>query len=291
MNILKYKAKTNKKFKLKDFATYPDDDSSDKAELKAQLQSDIDKIRELQGVFFAHNRYSILMIFQAMDAAGKDGAIKHVMSGINPQGCRVTSFKAPSSVEYNHDFLWRHHLAMPEKGMIGIHNRSHYEFVLACKVNPELVLKERLPGIKKVEDIKKSFWEARYCKINQLEEMVAAGGTIILKFFLHLSKEEQKKRLLNRINRPEKNWKFEKSDLAARALWNEYMDAYEDAIRATNTEVAPWYIIPADDKWFARALIARILKYTMQRLDMKYPPITEADRLFLEEAKGILEKE
>lgn len=271
MDIRHYCVTDGQKFKLKHFATAPPEDSNEKKELKEQLTADIKEIRTLQSLLYADERHSVLMLFQAMDAAGKDGAIKHVMSGINPQGCHVVGFKAPTSREYAFPFLWRHIMAMPERGRIGIHNRSHYEFVLACKVNPEFVLKERLPGIRAVEDLTPAFWKQRYRQIADFEAMLAETGTVQLKFFLHLSREEQRSRLLKRINTPAKNWKFDASDMKARAQWDAYMDAYEEAIRRTAAPHAPWYVIPADDKWFARALIARILKETLQGLDMHYP--------------------
>lgn len=274
MKTAKYRIDSGKSFSLKDWPTEPDN-PMEKKELKESIQIDIEEIKKVQELFFADNRYSLLMIFQAMDAAGKDGAIRHVMSGINPQGCRVNAFKAPTEKELSHDFLWRHHQAVPERGIIGIHNRSHYEFVLTCKVNPGFVLKERIPGIEKIEQLSKTFWEQRYEQIVNFEKRQAESGMVILKFFLHVSKKEQKKRLLERIDIPAKNWKFDASDLKSRAQWDLYMHAYEDAIAATARKNAPWYIIPADDKWYARALIARVLKDNLQALDIKYPKLDE----------------
>ncbi len=285
MDISKYRVTKGSDFKLKNYFTIPPDDSEDKKVLKEQLHSDIEEISKLQGLFFAHNRHSLLMIFQAMDAAGKDGAIKHVMTGINPQGVQVVGFRAPSSMEYKHDFLWRHHLAMPEQGKMGIHNRSHYEFVITCKVNPEFVLSERIPGIERVNDLSHKFWESRYEHIRNFESTLAYNGMAILKFFLHVSKEEQKNRLLKRIDDPNKNWKFEMEDLKARNLWQDYQKVYEEAIQNTASKEAPWHIIPADDKWFARALIAKILKKALQQLDMQYPKLDEKSLQNLKLAK------
>jgi len=285
MDISKYRVTKGSDFKLKNYFTIPPEDSEDKKVLKEQLHSDIEEISKLQGLFFAHNRHSLLMIFQAMDAAGKDGAIKHVMTGINPQGVQVVGFRAPSSMEYKHDFLWRHHLAMPEQGKMGIHNRSHYEFVITCKVNPEFVLSERIPGIERVNDLSNKFWESRYEHIRNFESTLAYNGMAILKFFLHVSKEEQKNRLLKRIDDPNKNWKFEMEDLKARNLWQDYQKVYEEAIQNTASKEAPWHIIPADDKWFARALIAKILKKALQQLDMQYPKLDEKSLQNLKLAK------
>jgi PPK2 family polyphosphate:nucleotide phosphotransferase len=285
MNISKYCVSNGKKFKLENYSTSPPDSSDEKKELKEQLSDDIKEIRKLQELFFAYDRHSILMLFQAMDAAGKDGAINHVMSGINPQGCQVFAFKKPSSEEYKHNFLWRHHKVMPEKGRIGIHNRSHYEFVLSCKINPEFVLLERLPGIKEVGDLSKDFWNQRYKQIVNFESLMAENGSVIMKFFLHVSKDEQKARLIDRIDNKEKNWKFDLADVKARNQWDLYMAAYEEAIAKTAKKSAPWYIIPADDKWFARALIARILKETLKGLDMQYPQLNEEDLEKLQQAK------
>lgn len=216
-----------------------------------------------------------------MDAAGKDSAIEHVLSGINPQGCEVHSFKTPNSLEYAHDFLWRHYLALPAKGKIGVHNRSHYENVLVCKVHPEYILAENMPGIDELKDIDKKFWEKRYESIRNFEAHLSANGTTIIKFFLHVSKEEQKKRFLDRINDPKKNWKFSEGDLTERKLWDDYMDAYETAIQETSTADAPWYVIPADQKWHARLAISKIIEAAFEKLDLHFPELApdELDRL------------
>lgn len=291
MEISPYRVSSGKNFKLKHFFNVPAPNSADKKILKEQLQSDIEKIKKLQDLFFAYDRCALLLLFQGMDAAGKDGAIKHVMSGINPQGVQVIGFRAPSPIEYKHDFLWRHHHAMPERGRIGIHNRSHYEFVTTCKVHPEFVLKENLPGIHSVKDLNKKFWKQRYEQIRQFESTLTGSNLVMLKFYLHLSKEEQKKRLIERIDRPDKNWKFEAADLHARKNWDDYIKAYETAIQETATDQAPWYIIPADDKWFARALIAKILKKTLEQMNMQYPKLSTDAIAMLHEAREKLRAE
>jgi len=228
----------------------------------------------------------VLIVLQAMDAAGKDGAIKHVMSGVNPQGCQVFSFKKPSAEELDHNFLWRYTRCLPERGRIGIFNRSYYEDVLVVKVHPELLGPQR-PH----EKVGKKFWEKRYEDINAFERHLVRNGTVILKFFLNVSKDEQRRRFLERLDRPEKNWKFSPADLAERGYWDDYMAAYEDALTATSTESAPWYVVPADHKWIARAAIADIVTTAMQDLDLKVPEITDETRKLLAEARRKLEAE
>lgn len=288
METTKYCISNGANFKLKEFDTVAPKDTSEKKELKEQIQNDIEEIQKLQQLFFANQRHSILLIFQAMDAAGKDGAIKNIAKGINPQGCEVFSFKPPTEQEYKHDFLWRHHLAAPEKGKFGIHNRSHYEFVLACKVNPEFILNENIPGVLGVKDIDKYFWKKRYERITSFETQLVDTGTVVLKFYLNISKEEQKKRLLERIEDPNKNWKFQMGDLKTRSQWDLYMKAYEEAIQNTSQKKSPWYVIPADDKWYARAIIARVLKETLLELDLQYPKLNSDSAAMFEEAKKIL---
>lgn len=246
------------------------------------------EMEELQEKLYATNRYSLLIIFQAMDAAGKDSAIEHVMSGVNPQGCQVYSFKQPSAEEYKHDFLWRHYKSLPEKGHIGIHNRSHYENVLICKIHPELVLKEGIPNVSNLGDINTHFWKARYESILDFEKHLSRNGTILIKFFLHISKEEQKNRFLSRIDDPLKNWKFSSYDVEERQYWQEYMKAYEEAINVTATKDSPWYIIPADKKWFARLAIGEIIVDTLKSLNLKLPKPSKEEKITLAECKQLL---
>ena len=232
------------------------------------LQSHTEELSELQTRLYAHDRYSVLLIFQAMDAAGKDGAIKHVMSGVNPQGCQVFSFKHPSAEELDHDFLWRTTRSLPARGMIGIFNRSYYEEVLIVRVHPEILHGEGLPD----EDLDpKNVWKHRFQSIRDLESHLHRNGTRIIKFFLHVSKEEQRKRFLKRIEDPEKHWKVNPADLTERSFWNDYMQAYEECMAATSTREAPWYIVPADDKKSARLIVSRIIVETMRGLQMSFP--------------------
>ena len=240
-----------------------------------------------QSLLYADNRYSLLLIFQAMDAAGKDGAIKHVMSGVNPQGCQVFSFKHPSATDLEHDFLWRTTRCLPERGHIGIFNRSYYEEVLIVRVHPEILRAQELP--EKLFDDKK-FWEHRFRSINDLEKHLYRNGTRVMKFFLHLSKEEQRKRFLARIDDPAKNWKFSQADLAERKFWKDYMKAYEECLSATSTEHAPWFVVPADDKENARLIISQIVLDTLQSLKMSYPETTKARRKELQAIRKSLAK-
>lgn len=248
-----------------------------------------EKLRELQEKLYADGSQSLLVILQAMDAAGKDSLIEHVFGGVNPQGCNVTSFKTPSSKEYSHDFLWRHYLALPQKGMIGIFNRSHYESVLVCKVHPEYNLSEKTWD--SVKDFDDEFWKNRYESIRNFEKHLSQNGTTIIKIFLNVSKDEQKQRLLDRINEPDKNWKFSAGDLPERALFDKYMDCYQTAIDETSKENAPWYVIPADNKWFARLASIHIITETLEKMKLKFPELSEKDKLGLEAAKNQLESE
>ena len=244
-------------------------------------------LAKAQELLYADGRQAILIVLQAMDAAGKDSTIKHVMSGVNPQGCQVHSFKAPSDDERRHTFLWRSNLRLPARGMIGVFNRSYYEDVLIVKVHPDLLEGQDLPPGKRG----KKFWEGRYDDINAFEHHLARNGTTTVKFFLHVSKDEQKRRFLERLGRPEKHWKFSPADLAERARWDDYMAAYESALSATSTRRAPWYVVPADDKWATRALVADILTTTIRGLDLRYPEVTEAQQEALVEARKQLEAE
>lgn len=235
------------------------------------LKKNVEELASYQELFWADNSYSLLIVLQAPDTAGKDGAIRHVMSGLNPQSCRVNSFKTPNSEELDHDYLWRHYKVLPERGTIEIFNRSHYENVLVTKVNPQYIMNENLPGIKSVKDIDKKFWEQRYEQINNFEKYLYQNGTHILKFFLNISKDEQKARLLDRLEQKEKNWKFSSNDLQARAQWDDYQSAYEEMMEKTSTDYAPWFIIPADKKFFARVAIGSIIVNKMKSLDLHYP--------------------
>lgn len=239
------------------------------------------RLAEAQDLLYAADTHSVLIVLQAMDAAGKDGTIRHVMSGVNPQGCQVTSFKAPSSEELAHSFLWRTNKALPERGMIGIFNRSYYEEVLVVRVHPAILEKQNLPD----EDVHKDIWKHRYEDINAMERHLARNGTTILKFFLNVSKEEQKKRFLERLDTPEKNWKFSSGDITERAYWDDYMAAFEEAITATSTEWAPWYVIPADHKWAMRAAVADIITTTIKGLPLAYPTMPDDEKGKLAESR------
>jgi len=286
----RYLAKPGNKISLKDFETSYDGEQ-EKEEGELALEQMKKHLSVFQETMYAANTHSMLVIFQAMDAAGKDSAIEHIMSGINPQGCQVHSFKTPSASEYEHDFLWRHYLALPGKGKIGIHNRSHYENVLVCKVHPEYILSENIPGYTAVKNLDKKFWQNRYESIRNFETHLSNSGTVIIKFFLYVSKEEQKQRFLDRINDPDKNWKFSEGDLEERKLWDKYMDAYETAIEETSTKNAPWYIIPADKKWHARLAISEIMAATFEKLDLKFPELPKEEQARLEDLKKKLLKE
>jgi PPK2 family polyphosphate:nucleotide phosphotransferase len=258
-----------------------------KQEAKTLLQKNLNELGRAQELLYATGTHAILIILQAMDAAGKDGTIKHVLSGANPQGCQVTSFKQPSSEELRHGFLWRHAKATPAHGMIGIFNRSHYEEVLVVRVHPEWLAKRQISP----REAGKQFWEQRYQDINSFERYLARNGTTIVKLFLHISKETQKQRFLERLENPSKYWKFEQGDLAERERWNEYMKAYEHALSATSTEWAPWYVIPADHKWSARVLVAEVITAAIQGLNLRHPRVSPEARQRLEEAKKALREE
>jgi PPK2 family polyphosphate:nucleotide phosphotransferase len=286
----KFKITDGEKFSLRDFDT-ADTSGYKKEDASAVLEELIKKTAAMQDELYAAKKYALLIIFQAMDAAGKDSAISHTMSGLNPQGCQVFSFKQPSAEEYEHDFLWRHYKALPESGRIGIHNRSHYENVLITKVHPELLLKENLPDVDGVKKLGKAFWEHRYQSIREFEKHLFLNGTVIIKFFLHVSKEEQKQRFLERIDDPSKNWKFSAGDAAEREYWHDYMKAYEKAIKETATPENPWYVIPADKKWFTRIAISRIILDRIKELKLKYPVLQKAEKDQLQDIKETLEKE
>jgi PPK2 family polyphosphate:nucleotide phosphotransferase len=274
-----------KNFKLSDFETQYTGKTLNREDSEIMLETGRKHLAEMQDKLYAHNRYSVLIIFQAMDAAGKDGAVKHIMSGFNPLGVRVYSFKAPTSNELDHDYFWRHSLALPGRGEIAIHNRSHYENVLVTRVHPEYLLKENLPQISAVKDVDHKFWKTRFKQIRRYEKNLSDNGTVVLKFFLNVSKKEQKKRFLERIDDPSKNWKFSLADLKERGYWEEYQKAYTEAIGATSTEFAPWFVIPADDKWYARLAIASIIYREFDKLDLHYPSVDEGQKAELQKAR------
>ncbi len=293
-----FKVPTGKKISLKDFdpAWIPkwaekkeaeEGKKATKDQGSAILEANRQKLVEMQALFWASHTYAILIILQGMDAAGKDGTISHVLSGVNPQGCQVTAFKQPSEEELNHDFLWRNAKALPERGIIGIFNRSYYEDVLIVKVRPEVLGREKLP----FEAEGTAFWDQRYEDINMFERHLIRSGTVVLKFFLNVSKDEQKQRFLKRLEDPTKNWKFSPTDLSERSKWADYMDAYEDMVNETNTKWAPWYIIPADKKWVTHASVSEVIVSQIAKLDLKYPALSKEQKEALEKAKAELEKE
>jgi PPK2 family polyphosphate:nucleotide phosphotransferase len=278
-----YRIADGKRFRLKDVD--PGDtgslESQDEAAAKEALRDGVELLAEYQNMLYAQDRWSLLLVFQAMDAAGKDGTIKHVMSGVNPQGVQVYSFKAPSEEDLDHDYLWRCMRALPERGRIGIFNRSYYEEVLVARVHPEILARQKLPP----ELVTKRIWDDRYQDIRCFERYLSRNGVVIRKFFLHVSKAEQKRRFLARLDEPEKNWKFSTSDVAERRHWREYQRAYEDAIRATATPDAPWYVIPADHKWFTRLAVAAAVVDTLAGLGLHYPVVDAAKRKALQVAR------
>ncbi|MCE1165842.1 MAG: polyphosphate kinase 2 family protein [Bacteroidetes bacterium] len=284
---MKLLVKPGEKISMKDFDPSWTGAFSDKDEALEKLTSDIERMSELQDKLYADNRYGLLIIFQALDAAGKDGTIKHVMSGINPQGCHVVSFKNPSAEELDHDYLWRCEKNVPEKGRIGIFNRSYYEEVLAVRVHPEFLENQHLPNDGKNGKI----WKQRFEQINSFEKYLTENGIVILKFYLNVSKKEQKKRFLERIDKPEKNWKFSAADVKEREHWDDYMNAYEDVFNNTSTDWAPWFVIPADKKWFTRTTVAGIIVQTLEELKLEYPTVSKQHLDELQKAKQILLEE
>jgi PPK2 family polyphosphate:nucleotide phosphotransferase len=288
VQISKLKVKPGKKVNLLDYRTCYKGESINKQQAEVLLEQGRKHLAEIQDKLYAHNRYGVLIIFQAMDAAGKDSAVKHIMSGLNPLGVKVHSFKAPSSQELDHDFLWRHNLAMPARGEMAIHNRSHYENVLVTRVHPEYIMGEHLPNVHAIDDIDDKFWERRFKQINRFEKNLHQNGTIILKFFLHISKKEQKKRFMERIDDPSKNWKFAFGDLQERGRWDDYQKAYEEALQATSQDHAPWFVIPADDKWYARLAIASVIYRQIEELKLRYPVVSVEQREELQKAREML---
>ncbi len=281
----KFRVKEDSEVDLTDWPTRVEPVYSSKEEYHAQLAKHVEQLSDLQQKLYAGNRHALLLIFQAMDAAGKDGAIRHVMSGVNPQGCRVTSFKHPGGAELEHDFLWRAAEALPGRGKIGIFNRSHYEDVLIVRVHPELLRPEGLDPGEKTEKI----WKERYHSIRAFERHLGANNIHVVKFFLHLSKEEQRKRFLARIDEPEKNWKFSQADLEERGFWNDYMRAYEACLAETSTDEAPWFVVPADDKLTARLIVSQIVLERLKGLELAFPKVSEARRKELQSIRKKLE--
>ena len=293
-DLLKRASKFAKPFRVTDGESFrlkdvdPDDTldlgSEDKPRAKEGLAMGVEALAELQDMLYAQDRWAVLLIFQAMDAAGKDGTIKHVMSGVNPQGCEVFSFKSPSAEDLDHDFLWRCMKCVPQRGRIGIFNRSYYEETLAVRVHPEFLEKQKLPP----ELVTKDIWKDRLKDIRRFEQYLTRNGVIIRKFFLHVSKKEQKRRFLERLQNPEKNWKFSANDIKEREFWDEYMTVYEDTIRRTATKDAPWYVVPADNKWFTRVVVAAAIVETLGSLDLKYPQVSKEKLKELAAAKRTL---
>ena len=277
-----------KKISLSDYPTLFKKKDITKEEGELLIQRDIEELALLQDVLYAQNNHAVLIVIQAMDAAGKDGTIKHIMSGVNPAGVKITSFKSPSITELDHDYFWRHYAALPAKGEIGIFNRSHYENVLVTKVHPEFVLNEMHSKVKSVKDVNKQFWQDRYKQICRFEKNLTENDTTILKFFLNVSKDVQKSRFLDRIDDPKKNWKFSAADLKERSYWNDYQSAYENAISKTSTKSAPWFIIPADEKWYTRYVVGHIICSELKKLNLTYPKIQDVEKAALLKAKEAL---
>ncbi len=281
-------AEPGKEHKVKDYDPDYTARLGNKEQGKELLEDNVKQLIEIQEKLYGHNRHSILLIFQAMDAAGKDGTIKHVMSGLNPQGCEVYSFKTPSAVELDHDYIWRTYKCLPERGRFGIFNRSYYEEVLVVKVHPQFLMAQNLPGVNSVDSIDGDFWKRRYRQINDMERHLVENGVIILKFFLNVSKKEQKKRFLDRIEDPTKNWKFSSGDVKERQYWDDYMNAYSDMLSETSTKFAPWFVIPADHKWFMRYAVSNIIINRLKELEIDFPTMPVSEKEELEKSKQML---
>jgi PPK2 family polyphosphate:nucleotide phosphotransferase len=281
-----YRVDDGKHFRLNDFDPADTGRWHSVEEAKKHLQDDVSRLEDLQSKLYAQDRWALLLIFQAMDAAGKDGTIKHVMSGVNPEGCQVYSFKTPSATELQHDFLWRTTRHLPERGHIGIFNRSYYEEVLVVRVHSEALKNENLPP----SLVTKNIWDERFEDIHCFERHMARNGTVVRKFFLHLSKKEQKRRFLERLDEPEKNWKFSTADIHERQYWDDYQKAYEEMIRNTATKHAPWYVVPADNKWFTHLVVAAAIVETLEELGPSFPKVSAAKRQEIQAAKALLKK-
>ncbi|MGM5631862.1 polyphosphate kinase 2 family protein [Apibacter raozihei] len=284
IDIEKFLVKEGDKLNIKKIGTEASDKFQDKESNKKELSKIVEQIDELQNILYAENKQSLLVIFQGIDAAGKDSSIRAIMTGVNPQGVEVSAFKTPSSLEYEHDYLWRHILKLPEKGKIGIFNRSHYENVLVCKVHPEFILNENLPSVSSVEDINDEFFATRYKEIKNFEKYMCNNGTKVIKFFLNISKEEQKKRFIKRIENKEKNWKFSSSDLKERKFWDKYQEAFTSALENTSTSQSPWYVIPCDNKSYGQLIMATVIKETLQKMNPKFPKVNPSEEEALKNA-------
>ena len=287
MEIKQYRY-TGKDFKIKKAPTFVKDSNDDLKAIKKQLAKNVKRIREAQKKMYARRHYGVLVVFQAMDAAGKDSMIAHIFSGVNPVGFKVANFKQPTALELRHDYLWRINRELPLRGDIGVFNRSYYEDVLVSRVHPEIILNSNLPEIHSLQDVDERFFTNRYQDIREYENYLTRNGYVVVKFFLHVSKEEQKQRFLARIDTPEKNWKFSAADIRERQYWGKYQDAYEKAINATATKQNPWYVIPADDKWYSRLIVSDILTKRIEKLPLAYPKMTPEQEGELAEARQLL---
>lgn len=282
---------TSDNFKIAEAPTFVKSSADDLENIQLQIEDNLKHIRRAQKKMYARHKYGVLVVFQALDAAGKDSMIAHIFSGVNPVGFKVANFKQPTSNELRHDFLWRINKQLPSRGEIGVFNRSYYEDVLVSRVHPEIILNANLPGINTVDDVDKHFWDGRYQDICYYEKYLSRNGFVILKFFLHMSKDEQKNRFLRRINIPKKNWKFSAADIHGRQYWDKYQSVYEKAINKTATPQNPWYVIPADDKWYSRLIVSDILTKRIEELPLAYPELPADKRAELAQAKQELENE
>ncbi|WP_056949557.1 polyphosphate kinase 2 family protein [Lentilactobacillus kisonensis] len=271
-------------FKIKKAATTAVDEKLSKDDIKARIEKNIATLQDLQGKLYAQTHYGVLVVIQGMDGAGKDSMIRHILSGVNPQGCEVTSFKQPTSIELSHDYLWRIHRHIPARGMIGIFNRSYYEDVLVSRVHPQLIVNAHIGGVTKLNQVDDQFYEDRFKDFNFFEDYLTRNGFLVLKFFLHMSKDEQKDRFRRRIDLPDHNWKFSSADIQERRYWDDYQKAYEDAINNTATKKNPWYVIPSDDKWYSRLCVSDIIDQRMKTLPLSYPDLDKAEKQKLEQA-------
>jgi PPK2 family polyphosphate:nucleotide phosphotransferase len=287
MEISKYRY-TGKDFKIKAAPTMVKNSTAELKKIKKQIQVNVKEIRDAQKMMYARRHYGVLVVFQAMDAAGKDSMISHIFAGVNPVGFKVANFKQPTSLELRHDYLWRVNRELPLRGDIGVFNRSYYEDVLVSRVHPEIILNSNLPEIHSLQDVDDHFFEKRYEDIREYEKYLSHNGYVVVKFFLHVSKEEQKNRFLSRINTPEKNWKFSAADIRERQYWDQYQEAYEKAINATATKENPWYVIPADDKWYSRLIVSDILTKQIKKLPLSYPTMTPEQEGELAKARQLL---